>query len=134
MPPDEEAGLVSRATRRHSWLHWTVQEKVVAETNSLHRIGGGPLRLVTDLSAVASHPDAACIDGLDRRQRQLLQQLQQLQQRGERLPLVVVSAEKGSFRASGAWVGPDGAQEVKSMAELKALVASWDGREVSNEA
>jgi hypothetical protein len=104
--------------------------KVVAETNSLQRIGGGPLRLVTDLSAVAAHPDVTCVDGLDYRQRQLLQQLQQP---GERLPLVVVSAEQGSFRASRcAWVGADGAREVKSMADLKALVAAWDGREVPN--
>jgi hypothetical protein len=51
--------------------------KVIAETNSLHHIVGGPLRLVSDLSAIALHPDAACIDGLDRRQHQLLQQLQQ---------------------------------------------------------
>ncbi len=133
VPPDEEPGLVSQSDTETLLAALDGSGvRVVAETNSLHRIGSGPLLLVTDLSAIASHPDAACIDGLDRRQRQLLQQLQQP---GERLPLVVVSSEQGSFRASAcAWVGPDGALPVKSMADLKALVAEWDGREVSNDA
>jgi len=100
---------------------------VKAESNSLHRIGDGPLRLVTHPSAITASPDAACVDGLDQRQHAMWQQLQQP---GERLPLLLVSAEAGSFRVTlCAWLGDGGMQEVRSFADLKTLVASWDGKE-----
>lgn len=35
--------------------------------NALHRIGDGPLRLVTHPSAITASPEAACVDGLDER-------------------------------------------------------------------
>lgn len=101
---------------------------VTAESNALHRIGDGPLRLVTHPSAITASPEAACIDGLDQRQYALCRQLQQP---GERLPLLLVSAEAGAFRVTlCAWVGSSGMQEVSSLSDLKALVVSWGGREV----
>jgi superfamily II DNA or RNA helicase len=100
---------------------------VTAESNALHRIGNGPLRLVTHPSAITTSPEAACIDGLDRRQHAMCGQLQQP---GERLPLVMVSVEAGAFRVSlCAWLSDEGMQEVRSFADLKSLVASWDGNE-----
>lgn len=102
--------------------------RVTAENNTVHRIGDGPLRLVTDPSAVTSSPDSACIDGLDPRQHAIARQLQQP---GERLPLLLASAESGPFRVTRcAWLGSDGLREIESFADLKALVLSWDGREV----
>jgi len=102
--------------------------RVTAENNAVHRIGDGPLRLVTDPSAVTSSPDSACIDGLDPRQHAIARQLQQP---GERLPLLLASAESGPFRVTRcAWLGSDGLREIESFADLKALVLSWDGREV----
>jgi hypothetical protein len=40
---------------------------VTAESNALHRIGDGPLRLATHPSAITASPEAACVDGLDQR-------------------------------------------------------------------
>lgn len=101
--------------------------RVTAESNALHRIGDGPLRLVTHPSAIIATPEAACVDGLDPRQHAMWRQLQQP---GERLPLLLVSAEAGAFRVTlCAWLGGEGMREVRSFADLKALVAAWDGKE-----
>ena len=101
---------------------------VTAENNAVHRIGDGPLRLVTDPSAVTTSPDAACVDGLDPRQHAIARQLQQP---GERLPLLLASVESGPFRVTRcAWLGSDGLREINSLADLKALVLSWKGQEV----
>jgi superfamily II DNA or RNA helicase len=106
--------------------------EVRAETNTRHIIGDGPLRIVTDASAVPLHSDAACVDGLDARQWALLRQLQRP---GERLPLLLVSAESGAFKTIRCrWVGPRGAEEVNSFADVKRLVAEWDGEEPSVDA
>lgn len=100
---------------------------VIAESNVLHRIGDGPLRLATHSSAIAANPDAACLDGLDKRQHAVLRQLQQ---QGERLPLLVVSAESGAFRVTlCAWLAEGGMREVRSFADLTAFVNSWDLKE-----
>lgn len=102
--------------------------EVHAEGNSVHRIGSGPLRIATHPSAIETHTDASCVDGLDARQWELLRELQQP---GERLPLVVASAEADGFRAMAcAWVTSDGPQPIRSFAELQTLVANWDGQEV----
>jgi superfamily II DNA or RNA helicase len=106
--------------------------RVTAESNALHRIGDGSLRLVTHPSAMTAHPDAACMDGLDPRQHAIWRQLQQP---GERLPLLLVSAEKEAFRVTlCAWLGAEGMREVRSFADLKALLAAWDGKEVPTQA
>lgn len=103
---------------------------VKAETNALHIIGGGPLRIVTQPSAVVTHADASCLDGLDVRQWQILRQLQQP---GERLPLVLASAEEGAFRVTVcSWVSAEGVREVRSFADLQVLVTAWDGHEAPN--
>jgi hypothetical protein len=103
--------------------------RVTAESNALHRIGDGPLRLVTHPSAITASPEAACVDGLDQRQHALCRQLQQP---GERLPLLLVSAEAGSFRVTlCAWLGGEGVREVRSIADLRALVSVWDGKEAA---
>ena len=102
--------------------------QVTPENNGVHRIGDGPLRIVTDPSAVTSDPDCACIDGLDPRQHAIARQLQQP---GERLPLLLASVESGPFRVTRcAWLESDGLHKIRSFADLKALVLSWDGREV----
>jgi hypothetical protein len=106
--------------------------EVRAETNTRHRIGDGPLRIVTDGSAVPLHPDPNCIDGLDPRQWSLLRQLQRP---GERLPLLLVSIETDAFRVmSCQWVGSNGTDEVKSFADVRRVVAEWDGNEPTPEA
>jgi hypothetical protein len=100
---------------------------VGAETKSRHIIGSGPLRIVTDPNAVADHPDASCVDGLDQRQWALLRQLQRP---GERLPLVIAGAEEDAFRVIlCAWVGKDDVIKVGSLAQVKALAAAWNGEE-----
>jgi len=100
---------------------------VVAETNSRHCIGAGPLRIVTTATAVADHPDAATLDGLDPRQWALLRQLQRP---GERPPLCVAEADDGPFRVMlCAWVDRHGTTEVRSLAEMRSLIAGWDGSE-----
>lgn len=102
---------------------------VVAETNSRHRVGAGALRIVTNPAAVADHPDAAALDGLDPRQWALLRQLQRP---GERLPLCVAEADSGAFRVIlCAWVDRRGIREVRSLTEMKTLIAGWDGSEPS---
>ncbi len=101
--------------------------QVTAESNALHRIGDGPIRLATHPSAITASPEAAGVDGLDQRQRALWRQLQQP---GERLPLLLVSTEAEAFRATYcAWLDGDGIRDVNSFADLKTLVASWDGKE-----
>jgi hypothetical protein len=101
--------------------------EVRAETNTRHVVADGPLRIVTDASAIPLHPDATCIDGLDARQCAILRQLQRP---GERLPLFLVSVESDAFRTIiCSWVGPQGTEEVNSFADVKRLVAEWDGNE-----
>jgi hypothetical protein len=101
--------------------------EILAETNTRHLIGDGPLRIVTDASAIPSHPEAACVDGLDARQWALLRQLQRP---GERLPLVFVSVETDAFKViTCGWVGPHGMRDVNSFADVRLLVAEWDGNE-----
>jgi hypothetical protein len=100
---------------------------VEAESNSVHRIGAGSLRIATHPSGNEIVTGASCIDGLDVRQWQLLRELQQP---GERLPLVIASAEMDGFRTMAcAWVTSGGPRPVRSFIELQALVASWDGLE-----
>jgi hypothetical protein len=58
--------------------------------------------------------------------------LRELQQPGERLPLVIASAEADGFRTVAcAWVTSDGLRPLLSFADLQARVASWDGREIA---
>ena len=133
VPINAETGLISQedteallAALDGTGVH------VAAEGNLLHRIGEGPLRLVTHPSAVTANPDAACIDSLDRRQHAIPRQLQQP---GERLPLLLISAAKDAFRVTQcAWLGSGGLQEIKSFADLKSLVLSWNGLEVPTQA
>ncbi|MBB5688603.1 superfamily II DNA or RNA helicase/DNA-binding transcriptional ArsR family regulator [Roseomonas alkaliterrae] len=104
--------------------------RVKAESNTVHLIGTGPLRIVTHPSGVVAHPEASCVDGLDARQWRLLRELQQP---GERLPLVLASAEEGAFRAVVCgWVSAEGLHEVRSFADLQALMVDWDGQEPPN--
>jgi hypothetical protein len=106
--------------------------EIRAETNTRHLIGDGPLRIVTDASAVPSHLEAACVDGLDARQWALLRQLQRP---GERLPLLLVSVETDAFKVNTCgWVGPQGMRDVNSFADVRQLVAEWDGSEPPPEA
>jgi hypothetical protein len=106
--------------------------EVRAETNTRHIIGDGPLRIVTDASAIPLHPDAACVDGLDVRQWALLRQLQRP---GERLPLVSISVESDAFKViTCGWVGPHGMRGANSFADVRRLVAEWDGGEPAPEA
>lgn len=101
---------------------------VNAESNVVHRIGDGPLRIVTHSSGIETHVHASCVDGLDGRQWELLRQLQQP---GERLPLVVVAAEEDGFRAMACgWATAEGVRPVRSFAELQTLLTEWDGLEV----
>jgi hypothetical protein len=86
--------------------------EVPAETNTRHIVGDGPLQIVTDAGAVALHPSAACVDGLDARQWAMLRQLQRP---GERLPLLLATIENGAFRTIVCgWVGSVGMSEVGS--------------------
>ena len=102
---------------------------VVPETNSRQRIGAGPLQIVTNAAAVADHPDAATLDGLDPRQWALLRQLLRP---GERLPLCIAEANDGPFRVMlCAWVDQKGVTEIQSLANLRSLTAKWDGTEPS---
>jgi hypothetical protein len=106
--------------------------EIRAETNTRHLIGDGPLRIVTDASAVPSHLEAACVDGPDARQWALLRQLQRP---GERLPLLLVSVETDAFKVNTCgWVGPQGMRDVNSFADVRQLVAEWDGSEPPPEA
>jgi hypothetical protein len=128
VPPAVEASLVSASDTEAllAALDGT-GVGVTAESDTLHRIGEGPLSLVTDPSAIIATPEAAYVDGLDQRQHAVLRQLQQP---GERLPLLLVSAEVQAFRVTlGAWMSGEGMREVRSFADLKALVAGWDGKE-----
>lgn len=129
VPLDAENGLISlQDTEALLAALDGTGVRVTAESNTLHRIGDGPLRLVTHPSAVTASAEAACVDGLDRRQHAIPRQLLQP---GERLPLLLVSAEKDAFRvALCAWLGHAGLQEVKSFADLKSFVLNWDGLEV----
>lgn len=102
---------------------------VAAESNSLYRIDASSLQVATHPSAIEKHPDASCVDGLDERQWDLLRRLQQP---GERLPLVVVTADQSTFRTMVCgWVTSEGPKAVHSFAELQALLAAWDGQEVA---
>lgn len=61
-------------------------------------------------------------------QRQLRELAEGLRRPGERLPLVVASAQVDSLRRSVAvWVSPAGLQMVASIGELGELVEAWDG-------
>jgi len=101
---------------------------VKAESNSVHRIGDGPLRIVTHPSGILTDPSASCVDGLNARQWDILRELRQP---GERLPLSLVPSEQASFRVVACgWVSAHGLQEVRSFSDLLALLFDWDGKEV----
>jgi hypothetical protein len=52
----------------------------------------------------------------------------QLWRAGERLPLVLGTAEIGPFRSVQAvWVGSEGLKRIRNFAELRELVAAWNG-------
>jgi superfamily II DNA or RNA helicase len=54
--------------------------------------------------------------------------VENLEEAGERLPLVIGSAESGPFRAASAWwVGHGEAARIESITELRARLAEWDG-------
>jgi hypothetical protein len=96
-----------------------------AETNALHLIANGLLRIASHPAAMLDHPDAACVDGLDQRQWALLAHLQRP---GERLPLICTAAEEGAFRVfMCAWVDGHDASEIHSLRDLRARVDAWDG-------
>jgi superfamily II DNA or RNA helicase len=98
-----------------------------AETNARFLVDDGPLRLVIERTEVTEHPDAACIDGLDTRQWKLLATLRRP---GERLPLVIASAEQHAHRVVlVGWVDRDGVRPVRSFADLRDIVQRWDGQE-----
>lgn len=100
---------------------------VKAESNSVHRIGGGPLLIATEPSGISTHPDASCVDGLDPRQWKMLRELLQP---GERLPLVLVWVEKATYRVMACgWISSQGLQVIRSFDELQALLNAWDGQE-----
>lgn len=102
--------------------------QVTAESNALHRIGDGPLRFVTNPAAMHVSTEGVFVDGLDQRQHAIWQQLQQP---GERLPLLLVSAELEGFRATRCvWLNDEGMHDVNSFAHLQALLNTWDGKEV----
>ncbi|TIL33929.1 helicase-related protein [Mesorhizobium sp.] len=104
--------------------------EVKAESDALRLIGSGPLRIATRLSAIVEHPEASCVDGLDVRQWQMLRKLQEP---GERLPLILASAEDGAFRVVVCgWASADGVREIHSFTDLRILVEEWDGRETPN--
>ena len=101
--------------------------KVTAESDLLHRIGQGPLRIATHPSAVEKDLNASCVDGLDDRQWTIVRELEQP---GERLPLTFASAECGPFRvAKCSWVTSAGHQEIRSFTELCELADTWDGKD-----
>lgn len=128
VPLSPEASLLNRGDTETllAALEGTGVE-VRPESNMMFMIGDGPLRIVLDPVAVTDHPQAACVDGLDVRQRSLARRLAQP---GERLPLVAVAAEGGTFRvACCAWINEEGLHDVRSFADLKALIARWDGKE-----
>jgi Helicase conserved C-terminal domain len=101
---------------------------VHAESNLVHRIGDGPLRIVTHPSGIETQVYASCVDGLDKRQWELLRHLQQP---GERLPLIVVGAEEDGFRVMACgWMTPEGTRPVQSFTELHSLVTEWEGLEI----
>jgi len=102
--------------------------QVTAEKNALHRIGDGPIRFVTNSAAMNVSKEGVFVDGLDQRQYAIWQQLQQP---GERLPLLLVSAELGAFRVTCcAWLNAEGMRDVISFAHLQTLLDNWDGKEV----
>ncbi len=101
---------------------------VKAETNAVHLIGSGPLRIATHPSGIETNVHASSIDGLDARQWELLRQLQQP---GERLPLVIASAEADGFRVMKAgWVTAEGVRPIQSFDDLQELLSTWGGTEV----
>jgi Helicase conserved C-terminal domain/SNF2-related domain/PLD-like domain len=101
---------------------------VTPVSNTVHSIGDGSLQVATEASGIASRPAASCIDGLDARQWKLLRELQQP---GERLPLLVVSAEYQAFSVVVCgWLTSEGIVRLGSFKELQALLNDWDGREV----
>ena len=100
---------------------------VRAETNGLHLIAGGPLRIASHPAAVLDHPEATCVDGLDQRQWALLAQLQRP---GDRLPLICAPAVEGAFRAwLCAWVDDQGASEIRFLSDLRLRLDAWGGKE-----
>jgi hypothetical protein len=65
------------------------------------------------------------LDGLNPTLRRFAHQLWRA---GERLPLVLGTAEIGAFRSvHAAWVGSDGVKHIRNFTELLQLVAAWNG-------
>jgi hypothetical protein len=65
------------------------------------------------------------LDGLNPTLRRFAHQLWRA---GERMPLVLGTAEIGAFRSvHAAWVGSEGVKRIRNFAELLELVAAWNG-------
>jgi hypothetical protein len=82
--------------------------------------------LSTDTGAVPAVPEQAFVDTI----------LASLTRPGERLPLVIGSAQSGRFRASIAvWVGSGGASDpLQSMDQLRSRLSTWTGHYVAPDA
>ena len=95
-------------------------------------IGNAVVELIEPCIRIALQPGVLTdgmggtyLDGLNPKLRHFAQQLWRT---GERLPMVIGTAESGGFRVVNvAWVRSDGVQPLRNFSELRHLVAAWDG-------
>jgi hypothetical protein len=83
------------------------------------------LRIALQPSALTADLAATSLDGLNPTLRRLAHELWRP---GERMPLVLGTAESDAFRVvNAAWVRSDGVQHLRNFAELHQLAMAWNG-------
>jgi Helicase conserved C-terminal domain len=95
-----------------------ISDAVIELTEPGLRIAVEPRGLVEDVSPTY-------LDGLNPALRRFAHQLWRP---GERLPLVLGTAENGAFRSvQAAWAGSEGIKRISNFTQLRKLVADWNG-------
>ena len=83
------------------------------------------LRIALHPSGLTDDAVASYLDGLNPILRRLAHELWRP---GERMPLVLGTAESGAFRVvKPVWVKPDGVHHLRNFTELHELAMAWDG-------
>ena len=96
-----------------------------AISNSIVELIEPRLRIALQPKGLTEETLVTYLDGLNPTLRRFAHQMWRP---GERLPLVLGTAENGGFRAvHAAWVRLDGIQRIRNFAELRQLVAVWNG-------
>ncbi|MDW8343584.1 MAG: helicase-related protein [Verrucomicrobiae bacterium] len=118
--------LIQAINELPTTLELTVRANQPRDLLEIKGLRMGTIRIATSTEALERDCALRPLSPFDPALKQIRDSLQRP---GERLPLIIGSAQQSAFRASVAvWIGQDGNfTPIKSLSELKEKLASWDG-------